>query len=67
MSVLTPELEYKLGMAVERMPAKITLVGRSVIYLGINTIKNLALGFAAVGMLPRMNAEGFDTQRRFRR
>lgn len=112
MSALTPELERKLGTAVERMPAfprsvqkvleltrninclpkelvgviemdpvmtvkilkvinsayyglptKITSVGQSVIYLGINTIKNLALGFAAVGMLPRMNAAGFDIQR----
>ena len=112
MSALTPELERKLGTAVERMPAfpksvqkileltrnmnclpkdlvgviekdpvmtvkilkvinsayyslpsKITSVGQSVVYLGINTIKNLALGFAAVGILPRMNAAGFDIQR----
>jgi putative nucleotidyltransferase with HDIG domain len=112
LSTLTPELERKLGMAVERMPAfprsvqkileltrninclpkdlvgviekdpvmtmkilkvinsayyglpqKITSVGQSVVYLGINTIKNLALGFAAVGILPRMNAAGFDIQR----
>ena len=112
MSKLTPELERKLGTAVERMPAfprsvqkileltrninclpkelvaviekdpvmtvkilkvinsayyslptKITSVGQSVVYLGINTIKNLALGFAAVGIIPRMNAAGFDVQR----
>jgi putative nucleotidyltransferase with HDIG domain len=112
LSALTPELERKLGMAVERMPAfpravqkileltrninclpkelvaviekdpvmtmkilkvinsayyslpsKITSVSQSVVYLGINTIKNLALGFAAVGILPRMNAAGFDVQR----
>jgi HD-like signal output (HDOD) protein len=102
LSELTPELERKLGQAVERMPAfprsvqrvleltrnincppkeivgviekdpvmtmkifkvinsayyslpnKITSVGQSVVYLGINTVKNLALGFAAVGILPR--------------
>jgi putative nucleotidyltransferase with HDIG domain len=112
LTALTPELERKLGVAVERMPAfprsvqkileltrninclpkdlvgviekdpvmtmkilkvinsayyglpqKITSVGQSVVYLGINTIKNLALGFAAVGILPRMNAAGFDIQR----
>lgn len=112
MSALTPELERKLGIAVERMPAfprsvqrileltrninclpkdlvgvvekdpvmtmkilkvinsayyglpqKITSVSQSVVYLGINTVKNLALGFAAVGILPRMNAAGFDIQR----
>lgn len=112
MSELTPELERKLGNAVERMPAfprsvqrvleltrnincppkeivgviekdpvmtmkifkvinsayyslpnKITSVGQSVVYLGINTVKNLALGFAAVGILPRTTAAGFDVQR----
>ena len=112
MSELTPELERKLGTAVERMPAfprsvqrvleltrnincmpkeivgviekdpvmtmkifkvinsayyslpnKITSVGQSVIYLGINTVKNLALGFAAVGILPRTTPGGFDVQR----
>lgn len=112
MSALTPELERKLGAAVERMPAfprsvqkileltrninclpkevvaviekdpvmtvkilkiinsayyglpsRITSVSQSVVYLGINTIKNLALGFAAAGILPRMNTAGFDFQR----
>lgn len=111
MSELTPELERKLGNAVERMPAfprsvqrvleltrnincmpkeivgviekdpvmtmkifkainsayyslpyKITSVGQSVIYLGINTVKNLALGFATVGILPRTTPGGFDVQ-----
>lgn len=112
MNALTPELERKLGIAVERMPAfprsvqrileltrninclpkeivaviekdpvmtikifkvinsayyglptKITSISQSVVYLGINTIKNLALGFAAAGILPRMNIAGFDVQR----
>jgi putative nucleotidyltransferase with HDIG domain len=112
LSELTPELERKLGQAVERMPAfprsvqrvleltrnincppkeivgviekdpvmtmkifkvinsayyslpnKITSVGQSVVYLGINTVKNLALGFAAVGILPRTTTAGFDVQR----
>lgn len=110
--VLTPELELRLGTAVERMPAfprsvqqildltrrvdclpkqlvevlekdpvmtvkilkvinsayyglpnRITSVGHAVVYLGLNTIKNLALGFAAVGILPRTNSAGFDVQR----
>lgn len=112
MATLSLELEKKLGMAVERMPAfpksvqkilemtrninclpkdlvgviekdpvmtmkvlkvinsayynlpnKITSVNQSVVYLGLNTVKNLALAFAAVGILPRMNAAGFDIQR----
>lgn len=112
MGNLTPELERKLGLAVERMPAfpksvqkileltrninclpkelvgviekdpvmtmkilrvvnsayyslpnKVTSVNQAVVYLGINTVKNLALSFAAVGILPSFNAAGFDTQR----
>ena len=112
MADLSPELERKLGIAVERMPAfpksvqrileltrninclpkdlvgviekdpvmtvkilkvinsayyglpnKINSVSQSVVYLGLNTIKNLALGFAAVGILPRFNSAGFDIQR----
>lgn len=112
LNALTPELERKLGTAVERMPAfprsvqrileltrnincppkeivgviekdpvmtmkifkiinsayyglptKITSIGQSVVYLGINTVKNLALGFAAAGILPRTNIAGFDIQR----
>jgi putative nucleotidyltransferase with HDIG domain len=111
-SQLTPELEKKLGQAVERMPAfpksvqkvleltrninclpkdlvaviekdpvmtmkvlkvinsayynlpnKITSVNQSVVYLGLNTVKNLALAFAAVGILPRISVAGFDIQR----
>jgi putative nucleotidyltransferase with HDIG domain len=111
LSGLTPELEKKLGAAVERMPAfpgsvqkilqltrninckpkdlveviekdpvmtikilkvinsafyslpaKVTAVSQSVVYLGINTVKNLALAFAAVGILPRTNAAEFDIQ-----
>jgi putative nucleotidyltransferase with HDIG domain len=109
---LTPELERKLGTAVERMPAfprsvqrvleltrdinckpkdlvgviekdpvmtmkilkvinsayyalpqRITSVNQSVVYLGINTVKNLSLSVAAAGILPAYNTAGFDTQR----
>jgi putative nucleotidyltransferase with HDIG domain len=37
-------------------------VGHAVVYLGFNTIKNLALSIAAIGMLPKDNASGFDVQ-----
>lgn len=109
---LTPELERKLGIAVERMPAfprsvqrvlelsrdinckpkdlvaviekdpvmtmkilkvinsayyalpqRITSINHSVVYLGINTIKNLSLSVAAAGILPNQSIAGFDTQR----
>jgi len=32
------------------------------VYLGLNTIKNMALSFAALGVLPKNNAAGFDVQ-----
>lgn len=112
MSQISPEVEKKLGAAVERMPAfpksvqkvleltrninclprelvgviekdpvmtvkilkvinsaafslpnKMTSINQSVVYLGLNTVKNMALSFAAVGILPRTNTAGFDVQR----
>lgn len=44
------------------LPNKVTSIGHSVVYLGFNTIKNLALGIAAIGMLPKINIGGFDSQ-----
>jgi putative nucleotidyltransferase with HDIG domain len=61
--VMTVKILKVINSAYYSLPSKITSVGQSVVYLGINTIKNLALGFAAVGILPRMNAAGFDIQR----
>lgn len=40
---------------------KISSVQRAVVHLGINTIKNLALSVAAIGVLPSQNQAGFDT------
>lgn len=40
---------------------KITSVNQAVLYLGLNTIKNLALTIAILGVMPRKNAAGFDT------
>lgn len=39
---------------------RITSVNHAVLYVGINTVKNLALSAAALGALPRNNAAGFD-------
>jgi HD-like signal output (HDOD) protein len=41
---------------------KISSINQSVVYLGVNTVKNLALNFSVVGMLPEQNAAGFDTR-----
>lgn len=44
------------------MVQKISSVQRAVVHLGINTIKNLALSVAAIGVLPTKNQAGFDTR-----
>jgi len=61
--VMTVKILRVINSAYYGLPNKITSVGQSVVYLGINTIKNLALSFAAVGILPRFNTSGFDIQR----
>jgi putative nucleotidyltransferase with HDIG domain len=60
--VMTMKILRVINSAYYALPTKITAVGQSVVYLGLNTIKNLALSFAAVGMLPRVNTSGFDIQ-----
>lgn len=45
------------------LPKQITSIGHAVVFLGFNTIKNLALSIAAIGMLPKTNAAGFDIQK----
>lgn len=44
------------------LPSKVTSISQSVVFLGLNTLKNLALNFSTIGMLPRRNAAGFDMQ-----
>lgn len=61
--VMTMKILRVINSAYYSMPSKITSVNQSVVYLGLNTIKNLALSIAAVGMLPRFNTSGFDIQR----
>jgi putative nucleotidyltransferase with HDIG domain len=60
--VMTVKILKVINSAYYSLPSKITSISQSVVYLGINTIKNLSLGFAAVGILPRFNAAGFDIQ-----
>ena len=61
--VMTMKLLRILNSAYYNFPKQITSVGQSVVYLGINTVKNMALSFAAIGVLPQQNAAGFDIQR----
>lgn len=58
--VMTVKILKIINSAFYSLPNKITSVGQATVYLGFNTVKNLALGFAAVGMLPRTSPEGFD-------
>ena len=61
--VMTMKLLRILNSAYYSFPKQITSVNQSVVYLGLNTIKNMALSFAAMGVLPQQNAAGFDIQR----
>jgi putative nucleotidyltransferase with HDIG domain len=60
--VMTMKLLRILNSAYYSFPKQITSVNQSVVYLGLNTVKNMALSFAAMGSLPKHNAAGFDIQ-----
>jgi putative nucleotidyltransferase with HDIG domain len=60
--VMTVKILRVINSAYYSLPKKITSVNQSVVYLGMNTIKNLALAFAAVGVLERSNSADFDIQ-----
>jgi putative nucleotidyltransferase with HDIG domain len=64
--VVTMKILRVLNSAFYAMPNKVTSVNRAVLYLGLNTVKNLALSFASVGVLPSSNAAGFDMDRYLR-
>ncbi len=61
--VMTMKLLRILNSAYYSFPKQITSVNQSVVYLGLNTVKNMALSFAAMGSLPKHNSAGFDVQR----
>ena len=60
--VLTVKILKVVNSAYYSLPRQITSIGHSVVYLGFNTIKNLTLSIAAIGMLPKTNEAGFDGQ-----
>ena len=60
--VVTLKILKVVNSAYYSLPKQITSIGHAVVYLGFNTIKNLALSIAAIGMLPKDNASGFDVQ-----
>jgi len=60
--VLTVKILKVVNSVHFNLPKQVTSVNHAVVFMGFNTIKNLALGIAAIGMLPKHNAAGFDAQ-----
>ena len=60
--VVTVKILKVVNSAYYSLPKQIASINHAVVFLGFNTIKNLALGIAAIGMLPKSNAAGFDVQ-----
>ena len=58
--VITVKILRVVNSAFYSLPKQITSINHAVVYLGFNTIKNLALTIAAVGILPPHNAANFD-------
>ena len=60
--VVTVKILKAVNSAYYGLPKQITSINHAVVFLGFNTIKNLALSIAAIGMLPKNNDAGFDGQ-----
>src|SRR5664279_2366065 len=59
--VITIKVLRVVNSAYYSLPKQITSINHAVVFLGFNTIKNLALSIAAIGILPAQNAAGFDS------
>lgn len=59
--VMTVKILKVANSAFYNLPHKITSIQRALVHLGINSIKNLALSVAAIGVLPTENKADFDT------
>ncbi len=58
--VMTMKVLKLVNSAYFGLSRPINSINHGVVYVGINTIKNLALSIAAIGMLPKTNKAGFD-------
>jgi putative nucleotidyltransferase with HDIG domain len=61
--VMTVKILKVINSAFYGLPQKITSIQRAVVHIGLNTIKNLALSVAAMGVLKPTNQADFDTQK----
>lgn len=60
--IMTVKVLRVINSAHYSLPKQVTSISHAVVYLGFNTIKNLALGIAAIGVLPLGDIAGFDGQ-----
>ncbi len=58
--IVTVKVLRVVNSAYYGLPKQVTSINHAVVYLGFNSIKNLALSIAAIGCLPVDNAAGFD-------
>lgn len=58
--VLTVKILKVINSAIYAFPTKINSVQRAVVLIGLNTIKNLALSIAGMGMLKSLSKSTFD-------
>lgn len=60
--VVTVKILRVVNSAYYSLPKQITSINHAVVYMGFNSLKNLALSIAAIGMLPKESVAGFDAQ-----
>lgn len=60
--VMTVKILKLVNSAYFGLRNEVVSIKQGVVLLGINTLKNLAVTIAAVGMLPRHSIKGFDSQ-----
>ncbi len=60
--IMTVKVLRVINSAHYSLPKQVTSINHAVVYLGFNTIKNLALSIAAIGVLPLGDIAGFDGQ-----
>ncbi len=58
--VVTVKILRVVNSAYYSLPKQITSISHAVVYMGFNSLKNLALSIAAIGMLPKDGVPGFD-------
>lgn len=60
--VVTVKILKVVNSSYFNLPRQITSTSNAVVFLGFNTLKNLSLSIAAVGMLPSQSDVGLDMQ-----